>query len=116
MSGISTRRGRSLKRDCCRRTYQPHHQVHSRVVAGQGWAIGSGRVDFPESPIPDHSRKRADSCVVYLEAATLWPHRVEWRANAKSHPILEIEWRNARINHPLAQHDCVALFTYTPQP
>ena len=43
------------------------------------------RGELPAGNVPEALRTKpcADSCVVYLEAATLWPHRVEWRANAK---------------------------------
>ncbi len=76
------------------------------------------RGDLSPGNVPETQqlKPRATVAAVYLDAATLWPQRIEWRANAKSHPLLEIEWRNARINHPLEQADCVKLYTYTPQP
>ncbi len=53
----------------------------------------------------------------YLDAATLWPHRLEWWSpdNAKaSRPIVQIEFLEPEINHELSLEECARVFTYQP--
>jgi hypothetical protein len=56
-------------------------------------------------------------CHVYLDAQTLWPHRVEWwAATAPREPgslFLEVEFRDPDTS-PLSEADCIREFTYEP--
>jgi hypothetical protein len=55
-------------------------------------------------------------CRLYLDARTLWPHRIEWWASKQpSDPpelVLEMEFRDPVINTPLSHDDCVREFSY----
>jgi hypothetical protein len=57
-------------------------------------------------------------CALYLDAQTLWPHRVEWRSLRRPEEgflFLQMEFRDPEINHPLSHEDCVREFTYQPE-
>jgi len=70
---------------------------------------------------PNESRLTAEPrrCRVYLDAQTLWPHRVEWWASRKSTDddflFLQVEYRDPQVNQPLSHEDCVREFTYVPE-
>ena len=55
-------------------------------------------------------------CRLYLEAPTLWPHRVEWwgplRANAGDALLLQMEFRDPIINQPLSAERCAREFGF----
>jgi hypothetical protein len=57
-------------------------------------------------------------CYVYLDAQTLWPHRIEWWASQNPEDpallFLQLEFRAPEINHPLSREECVREFTYQP--
>lgn len=54
------------------------------------------------------------TCLVYLNAQTLWPHRLEWCADGTD-PILQIEFRDPEINRALTDEQCAREFTYLPE-
>jgi hypothetical protein len=58
-------------------------------------------------------------CRIYLDAHTLWPHRVEWWASRQPNDaeflFLQVEYREPQINQPLSHEDCVREFTYVPE-
>jgi hypothetical protein len=56
-------------------------------------------------------------CLVYLDASTLWPHRMEWwspdrRAGEKL--VLQMELRNPVLNRPLTSAECDKEFSFDP--
>ncbi len=58
-------------------------------------------------------------CRIYLDAQTLWPHRIEWwspgqRGDAE-HLFLQVEFREPQINQALSHEECVREFTYVPE-
>jgi hypothetical protein len=57
---------------------------------------------------------RARRCNLYLDAATLWPHRIEWIGSDRpdDHPtlLLQMEFRDPIRNHPLSETDCARVF------
>jgi hypothetical protein len=57
-------------------------------------------------------------CHVYLDARTLWLHRVEWwtAPGPERAPCLalQLEFRAPVINQPLTREDCIREFTYQP--
>ena len=58
-------------------------------------------------------------CQIYLDAQTLWPHRVEWWAFQEQEQgaflLLQLEFRDPRINQPLSHEACAREFTYEPE-
>jgi hypothetical protein len=81
---------------------RPTVRIHGRLQAASAAAPGTPTADF---------------CYLYLEAPTLWPSRVEWWASGRKTPLhllLEIEFRDAQLNHPLSLAECVRMFSYRP--
>lgn len=75
-----------------------------------------GRLNAAAAPAP--GTPAADFCYLYLDAQTLWPSRVEWWAGEqKTNPrlLLEMEFREPQLNHPLPFDECVRAFSYRPQ-
>lgn len=57
-------------------------------------------------------------CHLYLDAQTLWPHRVEWwaaKADGSPFLLLQVEFRSPEINLPLTHEECVRAFTFQPE-
>jgi hypothetical protein len=59
-------------------------------------------------------------CVVYLDAATLWPHRLEWwgpaRPGEADTPVVQMEFRDPVLNRPLSEEECLREFSFDPGP
>ncbi len=57
-------------------------------------------------------------CVLSLDAATLWPHRVEWwgpREGGDGEEVLaEMEFRNPVVNRPPPPDRCAGAFSFDP--
>lgn len=57
---------------------------------------------------------RARSCNLYLDPETLWPHRIEWVGSERPQDqqviLLEMEFSEPVINHPLTSAQCARLF------
>ncbi|HYV34637.1 MAG TPA: hypothetical protein VE988_02970 [Gemmataceae bacterium] len=55
-------------------------------------------------------------CRVYLDAATLWPHRVEWWGGSgpgkPDQLVMETEYRSPVLNQVLSEERCAAEFTF----
>ncbi len=77
---------------------------------------------WPEDPgklarVPDWQRPRypARLCSIYLDAKTLWPHRIEWWGGEKAQDravlLLEMEFRDPILNRPLTPEQCTREFT-----
>lgn len=49
---------------------------------------------------------------LYLDARTLWPHRVEWWSSGEL--TVALEFRAAELNRPRDLDECAALFSYEP--
>ena len=59
----------------------------------------------------------ARSCRLYLDAASLWPVRLEWyRSAAPQQPqlLLEMEFRDPEMNRALSREECARVFSYQP--
>jgi hypothetical protein len=53
----------------------------------------------------------------YLDAKTLWPHRLEWWNEDNAHaprPIVQIEFLEPEINRELSLEECARVFSYQP--
>jgi hypothetical protein len=59
-------------------------------------------------------------CCIYLDAVTLWPHRLEWwgpgQANGPPALLLQTEFRDAVLNRPLPPDRCAREFALAPPP
>jgi hypothetical protein len=55
-------------------------------------------------------------CTLYLDAATLWPMRIEWRTGAalSASLYLEMEFREPTLDQALSPEECARAFTYQP--
>jgi hypothetical protein len=90
-------------------------QMDMGVWRGKGVARLTGSLKARE---PDESRFTAEPklCRIYLDAQTLWPHRVEWwtarKPNDPDFLFLQLEYREPQLNQPLTHEDCVREFTY----
>jgi len=55
-------------------------------------------------------------CRLYLDKETLWPHRLEWRGTSApssgNAPLLEIEYRNPRMNRPIPSERLAHVFAF----
>jgi hypothetical protein len=54
---------------------------------------------------------------IYLDAKTLWPHRIEWWGADKKHPlraILSIEFFEPELGCELSDEECMRTFSYRP--
>jgi hypothetical protein len=69
------------------------------------------------SPAAAPSQKRASIACAYVDARTLWPHRLEWWECDKTQtPRLSvcIEFLEPQINQGLSLDDCARVFSYHP--
>ncbi len=57
-------------------------------------------------------------CHLFLDAQTFWPQRVEWWGPSASGGVdrllVQMEFRNPVVNHPLAADECERLFAFHP--
>jgi len=64
-----------------------------------------------------HANVAARSCRLYLNAASMWPMRLEWyRGVEPQHAqlLLEIEFRDPELNRELSREECARVFSYQP--
>jgi hypothetical protein len=76
-----------------------------------------GELDRDTLPKGADTAIAAAFCYVYLDAQTLWPHRLEWLADAAGgrRPILQMEFRDPELNRELSLPECIREFSYQPQ-
>jgi hypothetical protein len=79
----------------------PNEESAKLSPSGQSWPGGLPR-----------------QCHLYLDAHTYWPRRVEWwgpsSAGGVDHLLVQMEFRDPVVNHPLAADMCERLFTFHP--
>ncbi len=96
-----------------------------KLVRWNGVEVIQVTGDWPEDPakladIPDPLRppQLPRLWSVYLDSATLWPHRLEWwgrsAAPGKLSLLLEMEFRDAVVNRPLSPERCAQEFMIPP--
>ena len=76
-----------------------------------------GTLDPNRLPAAARATLAARSCTLYLDAATLWPLRIEWRTGPEERPArlyLEMEFRDPVLNRALSPEECASAFTYQP--
>lgn len=76
-----------------------------------------GKLDAALASGKDAGPPAASACV-YLDAQTLWPHRLEWWSDGgKDGPrlVLQTEFRDPEINRAPSLAECVQLFSYHPE-
>lgn len=75
------------------------------------WLLTGARHDLPGTDCENYFPRQ---CRLYLDAATLWPCRLEWWGPAPKRPgdvlISEMELRNPVFDHPVAE----GAFAYQP--
>jgi hypothetical protein len=97
------------------------HSLRSKAVRWKGLEIIQVTGDWPEDPaqladVPDYLRPRHTPrlCSIYLDAKTLWPHRVEWWGSERpADPptlLLQTEFRDPVLNRPLPPERCASEF------
>jgi hypothetical protein len=70
-------------------------------------------------PVALHPRRHPRLWTMYLDAQTLWPHRVEWWGGAGEGELVllhELEFRDVVLNQPLPPERCAAEFTVPEKP
>jgi hypothetical protein len=78
-----------------------------------GWPGAAAKL----ARVPDYARPRETPRLwsVYLDAASLWPHRLEWWGSERPQDpcmlLLEMEFREPAVNRPLPLERCVREFT-----
>lgn len=84
---------------------------NGRTVARlHGTCAAGGSADLTSTLVPEF-------CYVYVDAQSLWPHRIEWWGKDQApmaRPVLEIEFRDPQLNRPLSMPDCIRAFSYQP--
>jgi len=80
----------------------------------------TGTLKYPSDDSPDRRFTVPPKlCRVYLDARSLWPHRVEWLTSPSDEDfgflLLQMEFRDPEINQPLTHDDCVREFTYVSE-
>jgi hypothetical protein len=86
-------------------------------LAGGATLRLTGRVDAARPACSHLAALGAAVCTLDLDAATLWPRRIEWRGlDERRRPrlILEMEYRDPETERALSAEECARLFTYTP--
>jgi hypothetical protein len=77
------------------------------VISGVWPADTAGCAAMPDLPKP---RFQPRLCAIYLDAQTLWLHRLEWWGSEKPNQpnglLVQTEFRNPAINHPLPPQQC----------
>jgi hypothetical protein len=94
-------------------------QCQKRVWKGLEVIVISGtwpqdREQFGGLPAEFKPRYQPRLCCIYLDAQTLWPHRLEWwgseRPSQANSLLVQTEFRNPVINHVLPPEQCAAEF------
>ena len=83
----------------------------SSVVRLRG-VLAAGPTGVATSPVA------ADFCYLYLDAQSLWPHRLEWWGTGSkqlARPVLALEFTDPQVNRPLSLDECVRVFSYQPE-
>jgi hypothetical protein len=59
-------------------------------------------------------------CLLYLDAASLWPYRLEWwgpnHLQGRDQLVFQMEFRDPVLNQPLSPERCAREFTFDPGP
>jgi hypothetical protein len=97
-------------------------QLTAKAVRWQGVVVIQVNGAWPEEPaklaeVPEYVRPRQvpRRCSLYLDAKTLWPHRLEWwyAERPGDTPVLgmQTEFRDPVLNRPLSPQRCAEEFT-----
>jgi hypothetical protein len=96
--------------------------LRGKAIRWRGFEIIQVTGAWPEDPgqladMPDYLRPRhvPRLCSIYLDAKTLWPHRVEWWGSEQpdDQPVLllQTEFREPVLNRPLPPDRCAQEFS-----
>ena len=97
-------------------------QLHGKAMRWKGLDVIQVTGTWPEDPaklaaVPEYIRPRMvpRQCSIYLDARTLWPHRIEWwySERPENAPVLlmQTEFRDPILNRPLPPERCAKEFT-----
>ena len=93
-----------------------HWKGHEVIVVGL--AVADATTDQRASPDFVPARLDLRQCCLFLDAQTLWPHRVEWwgaeKPNQPNRLLMQTEYRGAVLDQPLSAERCAAEFTFRP--
>ena len=90
------------------------HDVH---IVSAAWPEDAAAL----AAVPDFARPRFQlrQSILYLDAQTLWPHRIEWwgteKPNQPNELLTQTEYRNPVLNQPLSDQRRAGEFTYEPE-
>jgi hypothetical protein len=88
-------------------------QVTTGVLADKAVFCCSGRLDQAAAIAKElRYARNAQTCQLFLDAQTMLPVRIEWWAGGRL--LLELEYRQLKINQPLTHEQCVKEFTFGP--
>jgi hypothetical protein len=97
-------------------------KLQGKAVRWKGIDVVQVTGTWPEDPsqllaVPEYIRPRhvPRRCSIYLDARTLWPHRIEWwyseRPTDTPVLLLQTEFREPVLNRPLSPDRCAQEFT-----
>jgi hypothetical protein len=90
------------------------HLDDARLQTGKLGEQAVIQIETSLTPDPKRGNGRvaATACQIFLDAATLWPSRVEWTGNG--HPILRVEFLEPTVGREMSVEECSRLFSYRP--
>ena len=103
-------------RECARGARSAPLRWNGREVIVVALAIPNVEGESAADYVP--ARLQLRQCCLFLDAQTLWPHRVEWwgaeDAGRPNRLLMQTEYRGAVLNQPLSAERCAAEFTFSP--
>jgi hypothetical protein len=95
--------------------------LRGKAVRWKGTDVVQVTGAWPEDPtklaaVPEYIRPRQvpRRCGIYLDARTLWPHRLEWWYSERPQDppalLMQTEFRDPVLNHPLPSERCAQEF------
>jgi hypothetical protein len=123
---ISAAREKYLCGKCCggpaALLQQLHKHLHNaKLQTGllQGTAViqVKGEIDPGAMPMCRRTTMPLRCAYIYLDAKTLWPHRLEWCGRDKANAlrtVLSLEFLEPQIDQRLSVKACMQMFSYEP--
>jgi hypothetical protein len=97
------------------------HLYNGKLQTGllQGTAViqVKGEIDSGAMPMCAGTTMPVRHAYIYLDAKTLWPHRLEWWSRDKTNAlrsVLRLEFLEPQIDHELSVEACMQMFSYEP--
>jgi hypothetical protein len=97
------------------------HLQEGKLQTGllQGMAViqVKGEIDPGAMPMSAGTTMPVRYAYIYLDAKTLWPHRLEWWGRDKTNAlrsVLRLEFLEPQIDQELSPEACMRMFSYEP--